>query len=80
MTYTYPIDYEQFTTEEIITIVEFLDLVEQANTGKVDPVVFSKKHQEYRKVINSIAIEKQIDKAFQKVSGFSVHKTIQKYK
>ncbi len=80
MTYTYPIDYEQFTTEEIITIVEFLDLVEQANTGKVDPVVFSKKHQDYRKVVNSIAIKKQIDKAFQKVSGFSVHKTIQKYK
>lgn len=80
MTYTYPIDYELFTTEEIITIVEFLDLVEQANTGKVDPNVLSKKHQDYRKVINSIAIEKQIDKAFEKVSGFSVHKTIQKYK
>lgn len=77
--YTYPIDYDQFTTEEIVVIVEFLSLIEDANTGKVDPIVLSKKHQHYRSVINSIMIEKQIDREFEKVSGYSIHKTIKRY-
>ena len=78
--YTYPIDYDQFTTEEIITIVEFLSLVEEANKKHVDANVLSKKHQAFRSIVNSIAMEKKIDKAFEKVSGYSIYKTIQKYK
>ena len=78
--YTYPIDYDQFTTEEIIVIVEFLALIEEANTTKVDPHVLSKKHQQFRHVVNSISMEKQIDKAFEKASGYSIYKTIKKYK
>jgi len=78
--YTYPIDYDQFTTDEVIVIVEFLALIEEANKSKVDANVLSKKHQDFRNVVNSIAIEKQIDRAFEKVSGFSIYKTIKKYK
>ena len=78
--YTYPIDYDQYTTEEIIVIVEFLALVEEANITKVDPHVLSKKHQAFRNVVNSISIEKQIDRAFEKTSGYSIYKTIKKYK
>ena len=78
--YSYPIDYDQFTTEEIIVIVEFLAMVEDANQGNVNPHLLSKKHQEFRSVVNSISLEKQIDKAFEKTSGYSIYKTIQKYK
>lgn len=80
--YTYPIDYELFTSEEVAKIIEFLSLIEDANERKVkvDPIVLSKKHQEFRKIINSIAMEKQIDRDFKKVSGYSIYQTIKKYK
>ncbi len=78
--YTYPIDYDLFTSEEVSIIIEFLSLIEDANERKVDPIVLSKKHQEYRKIINSIAMEKQIDRDFEKVSGYSIYQTLKKYK
>ncbi len=78
--YSYPIDYDEFTTEEIAIIVEFLSLIEDANESKVDPVKLLRKHNEYRKVINSGSIEKQIDREFEKKSGYSIFKTIKKYK
>ncbi len=77
--YMYPIDYSLFNEKEIVIIVEFLALIEDANTGNVKKEYLLRKYQEYRKVINSISIEKQIDKDFEKVSGFSIYKTIKKY-
>lgn len=78
--YTYPIDYELFTSEEVAKIIEFLSLIEDANERRVDPIVLSKKHQDFRKIINSVSMEKQIDRDFEKVSGFSIYKTLKKYK
>lgn len=80
--YTYPIDYDLFTADEVSVIVEFLSLIEDANERKVkvDPIVLSKKHQDFRKIVNSIAMEKQIDRAFEKASGYSIYKTIKKFK
>lgn len=80
--YTYPIDYELFTPEEIAKIIEFLSLVEDANESKskVDPFVLSKKHQYFQKLINSKSMEKKIDRDFERVSGYSIYKTIKKYK
>ncbi len=77
--YTYPIDYELFTSEEVGKIIEFLSLIEDANERKVDAIVLSKKHREFRNIINSKAMEKKIDREFQKVSGYSIYKTIKKY-
>ena len=78
--YTYPIDYDLFSPEEVSVIIEFLSLIEDANEGKVNPIVLSTKHQEFRKIVNSISMEKKIDREFQKVSGYSIYKTIQKFK
>jgi len=78
--YTYPIDYDLFTTEEIIVIVDFLSWIEEASKRKVDPIILSSKHREYREVINSIAMEKQIDRDFEKASGISIYKVLKKYK
>ena len=78
--YTYPIDYDLFTSEEVSVIIEFLSLIEDANEGKVNPIVMSAKYQAFKKIVNSISMEKQIDREFQKVSGYSIYKTIQKYK
>jgi len=77
--YNYPIDYELFTAEEVTVIIEFLSLIEDANEHKVDPIVLNGKHKSYRGVINSKAMEKQIDRDFEKASGYSIYKTMKEY-
>ena len=80
--YTYPIDYDLFTPEEVVIIIEFLSMIEDANERKIkiDPFVLSAKHREFQRVVNSKSLEKQMDKDFEKVSGYSIYKTIKKYK
>lgn len=80
MSYTYPIDYDQFSTTEIIVIVEFLSMVEDANQGSVDVPRLHAKYEQYRRVINSIAMEKQIDRDFEAASGFSIYRTMQQHR
>jgi len=79
--YTYPIDLDLFTPEEVVIIIEFMAMIEDANEkGKIDKDVIIKKHNNFRKVINSVSIEKQIDKDFQKVSGYSIFQTMKNFK
>jgi len=78
--YSYPLDYDLFTSDEIAKLVEFLSLIEDANKRKVDAFVLSKKHQEFQKICNSKSLEKKIDRDFKKVSGYSIYQTIKKYK
>ena len=78
--YTYPIDYDLYSMDEIVDIIDFLQAIEQANESKIDSNVLLKKYDKYRKIIKSISMEKQIDKQFQKVSGYSIYKTIKKIK
>ncbi len=78
--YSYPIDYDLYNPDEVIKLVEFYALVEDANEGKVNKEILIKTHNEFRKIINSVSTEKQIDKEFEKLSGYSIYKTIQKYK
>ena len=78
--YSYPIDYDLYTPEEVITLVEFYALIEDANEGKVNKERLISKYNEFRKILNSISVEKQIDKEFEKLSGYSIYKTIQKFK
>ncbi len=78
--YSYPIDYDLYTPEEVVKLVEFYALIEDANEGKVNKELLIKNYREFRKILNSISMEKQIDKEFEKISGYSIYKTIQKYK
>lgn len=78
--YSYPIDYNLYTQEEIVIIIEFFSLIEDANKKKVNKELLISKHNEYRKILNSISLEKQMDRDFEKSSGYSIHKTINKYK
>ena len=79
--YTYPIDLDLFTPEEVVILIEFMAMIEDANeNGKIDKDAIVKKHNNFRKVINSVSIEKQIDKDFKKVSGYSIFQTMKRYK
>ena len=62
--YTYPIDFELYSKKEAIILIEFLSLIEDANERKVDKTLLSKKHKEFRSIINSVSTEKQLDREF----------------
>lgn len=78
--YSYPIDFEQFTTEEVLQLMDFLRLIEDANEMKTIPERIKKAYNVYRRTINSKSMEKQIDKDFEKLSGYSIYKTMNKIK
>ncbi len=77
--YTYPIDFDLYSEREAVILVEFLALIEDANEGKVDKDLLKKKHKRFRSIINSISTEKQMDRDFERISGYSIYKTIKKY-
>lgn len=78
--YSYPIDYEEFTTDEVLKLVEFLNLIEAANERKLIPDNLEKAYNTYRRILNSKSIEKQIDRDFEKMSGYSIYNTMKKIK
>ena len=78
--YSYPIDYDLYSPEEVIILVEFYALIEDANEGRVNKEILHQKYNEFRKIVNSVLLEKQIGKEFEKLSGYSIYKTIQKFK
>ena len=76
--YSYPIDYEIYSKEEIIIIVEFLDLIVEANEKKVNDSKLIAKYKEYQKIINAKSTLKKIDKDFESITGYSIYKTMKK--
>lgn len=74
--YSYPIDPE-WSREEMLTVIDFLNLVEQANEGGVDTQVFLAGYQRFKQVIRSIGEEKRIGREFESVSGYSLYRTVQ---
>jgi len=74
--YSYPIDFDLYTTDEAIFLIEFLASIEDANNKKIIKLVLLENYKKYRNIINSISIEKQLDKDFEKLSGYSIFKTM----
>lgn len=78
--YSYPIDYTEFSSEEVIVLIEFFSLIEDANEGKLNKVQLLKKYNEYRSILNSVSYEKKLEREFKKASGYSIYQTIKKIK
>ncbi len=74
----YPIDFEAYERDELIEIVEFLALLEQYHDerGNVSAEKLKQAHGRFREIVNSIAEEKRIDKAFAKQTGISIYQTM----
>lgn len=74
-TYQYPIDPD-WTTEEIIKVVSFLNIVEEAYEGQISVQNFDQHYHEFKQVVDSIAAEKQMDRQFKAVSGYSIYQLV----
>ncbi len=77
--YGYPID-EDWTHEEIGTVINFFNLVEAANETGVEKEAFLAGYKKFKTVVKSIGEEKRIGRDFQNVSGYSIYHTLQKAK
>ena len=55
----YVIDYDLFTTLEIIKIIEFFKLIEQTRTKVIKPEILLSKYREYQNIINNKSLEKK---------------------
>lgn len=77
--YQYPIDSD-WTTDELVKIINFLTLVEQAYESSVDAKAFGQAYDSYRQIVNSISGQKQLDKKFQQESGYSIYQVVKWWK
>ena len=77
--FNYEIDYDMFSTIEIVKIIEFFRLIESTKTKKVNPKVIVEKYHEYQNILKNKSLEKKYDKMLQKKSNVSIWEVVKNY-
>lgn len=72
------IDYDLFTTEEIVKIFNFYSLMERTKHQNIKSETILESYREYKNIINNISLEKKYDQNFFKTTGISIYQTIKK--
>lgn len=73
---TYEIDYDLFTVEEIIKIIQFYQLMGQYKNNKVSKQKIKEAYLEYKNIINNLSLEKHYNENFYQKTGISIYQTI----
>ncbi|HCX08611.1 MAG TPA: hypothetical protein DHG20_05775 [Acholeplasmatales bacterium] len=73
---TYEIDYDLFTVEEIIKIIQFYQLMGQYKNNKVSKQKIKEAYLEYKNIINNLSLEKRYNENFYQKTGISIYQTI----
>ena len=73
--YSYPLDFT-WSTEEISSVLSFLNQVEKAYEGGVSAEILLDRYQKFKAVVKSKAQEKQVDRDFEAVSGYSTYRAV----
>ncbi|MFS1663708.1 UPF0223 family protein [Streptococcus sp. zg-JUN1979] len=73
--YAYPLDVT-WSTDEIGTVLHFLNQVEKAYETKVEASKVLEAYATFKTVVKSKAQEKQIDREFTKNSGYSPYQVV----
>ncbi|SHM88230.1 UPF0223 family protein [Gracilibacillus kekensis] len=79
MNYNYPID-ETWSTQEIIDVVNYYSLIEKAYEKGVQKQDLIATYNRYKEIVPSKSEEKQLDKQFEKQSGYVPFRVIKKAK
>ncbi|WP_226034583.1 UPF0223 family protein [Aquibacillus saliphilus] len=79
MSYSYPID-ETWTKQEIIDVVNFFSIVEKAYELGVKQEDLLISYTRFKQIVPSKSEEKQLCGKFEKESGYSCYRTVQKAK
>lgn len=73
--YNYPLDLS-WSTEEITSVLHFLNQVEAAYESKVAVKDILESYAIFKTIVKSKAQEKQINREFEKKSGYSIYRVI----
>ena len=74
--YSYPLDLS-WSTEEIASVLSFLNDVEAAYESKVARDQLLASYKAFKQVVPSKGQEKQIGKEFETASGYSLYRAVQ---
>lgn len=73
--YSYPID-ESWSTAEMTVVLSFLNQVENYYESKVEVADFLEQYRAFKTVVPSKMQEKQIGRAFENASGYSLYQAV----
>ncbi|MDR0299635.1 MAG: UPF0223 family protein [Streptococcaceae bacterium] len=73
--YHYPLDLS-WTATEMAIVIAFFNQVEAYYESKIDKNKFLSSYKEFKKIVPSISQEKQLDREFEKVSGYSTYRAL----
>ncbi|WP_338209522.1 UPF0223 family protein [Lactiplantibacillus paraxiangfangensis] len=74
--YQYPLN-ETWTTDEIVTVTTLYQCVETANEESLPTAELLAAYREFKTVVPAKSEEKQLGRAFEAASGYSIYRTIQ---
>ena len=77
--YQYPLDLD-WTTEEMVIVTNMWTAVEKANESGIQVDAFMMIYKTFKGVVKSIGEEKRLGNEFEKVSGYSLYRTVQQAK
>lgn len=75
MSYSYPID-ETWSKQEIIDVVNFFNLIEQAYEKQVRRDDMITLYRRFKEIVPSKSEEKQLFAAFEKASGYAPYPVV----
>ena len=76
MEYNYPLDYT-WSKDDILDVVSLYNAVEQAYEKGISKEDFLTAYRRFKNVVGTKSEEKQIDKEFEEVSGYSIYRVFQ---
>ncbi len=74
--YQYPLDLT-WTGEEMAVVISFFNQVEDFYESKVSREAFLIAYRQFKEVVPSKMAEKQLDREFEKASGYSSYRALQ---
>ncbi|MDD8048112.1 MAG: UPF0223 family protein [Thomasclavelia sp.] len=75
MDYDYPLDIS-WSTEEILKVMSLYNAVEKAYEEGINKDEFKIIYNDFKTVVDSKSEEKQLDKKFKEVSGYSIYQVV----
>ncbi|GAB2024014.1 UPF0223 family protein [Lactovum odontotermitis] len=75
--YQYPLDLS-WSAEEMATVIAFFNQVENFYESRANPEKFAAAYREFKKVVPSKGQEKQLEREFEQVSGYSSYAAIRR--
>lgn len=79
MNYEYPFESD-WTMDEIVDVISFYNCIEKAYEKGISKDELMNSYRIFKTVVDSKALEKQIDKQFKEASGYSIYETMKKAK